>query len=430
MHADTETNGNRKFAWGQRHWLVLLVFLAIIIAYSDRVNISVAAVSMKEQLGWTQTTKGYVLSAFFVGYMAFMFVSGWLCLRLGGRLVMGIAVLWWSIFTLLTPIAAAISVPVLIGARIGMGLGEAAVFPAALQVLGRWLPLQERTRGVSTVTSGIPLGTVIGLLVTGWILGRFSWPAAFYFFGVVGVIWSVIWFATITDDPTTDPRTSPAERHLLAQLQLDKVESSEQLPWRRLLLRPAVWALVATHFATTWSLYMLLTWLPSFFRDVQHVSIANSGLLSAAPWLSMFIMTYVGIELSNYTIRRTKRIVLGRKLVQCSGLLGSAALLLCAQQAHSVVEAVVIACAATGFLGFCWAGYMPNFIDLAPRHSALLTGFSNTFATIPGIVGVSITGWLVDLTGGYTAAFGLAAGVSIAGAVIYMIYGSSDPLIE
>jgi ACS family sodium-dependent inorganic phosphate cotransporter len=75
-------------------------------------------------------------------------------------------------------------------------------------------------------------------------------------------------------------------------------------------------------------------------------------------------------------------------------------------------------------------GYGSNFLDLAPRHSGLLVGFSNTFATVPGIVGVAIAGWLVDLTGGYSATFALAAGVSVAGALIYMIYGSDQPLIE
>ena len=413
---------------GRRHWLILLMFLAVVVGYSDRVNISVAAVAMKEELGWTQTTKGLVLSAFFIGYMAFMAISGWLAMRYGGKRALGLAMLWWSIFTLLTPIAAATSLPLLIAARIGMGVGEAAMFPAIFEMLGRWVPPAERTRSVAFITSGISLGTVIGLLATGWIVGRFAWPWAFYSFGVVGLLLTALWYATVSNDPHSDPRVLQSERALLAAAGPQANAPPQDLPWRALLLRPAVWALVLTHFAVTWTLYMLLSWMPSYFRDVQGVSIANSGLLSAAPWLSMFVMTYVAAAVSDIIARRTGRIAFTRKLIQGIGLLGSAALLLLAQQAQSVPTALAVVCGATGLLGFCWAGYAPNFLDLAPRHSGVLMGFSNTFATIPGIVGVAATGWLVDVTGTYTAAFALAAGVSATGAVIFMMFGKAEPL--
>ena len=426
----TTTAAQAESVWGRRHWLILLMFLAIVIGYSDRVNISVAAVSMKEQFGWSQTTKGFVLSSFFIGYMSCMFVSGWLCMRFGGKRVLGAAVLWWTAFTLLTPIAAAVSTPVLIAARIGMGMGEAAMFPAAIHMIGIWTVGLERDRGNSIVLSGIPLGTVIGLAVTGWIVGHYDWPMAFYVFGVVGLLWAIAWFAIASDDPARDRRVTQSERALLAGNRPSPGAAAARMPWDILLLRSPVWALVATHFATTWTLYMLLSWLPSYFRDVQGVSIANSGFLSAAPWLRMFLMTYVGIWLSQFVIRKTGRVIYGRKLLQCTGLLGSGAMLLLAQYTHSVGAALAVACTATGLLGFCWVGYGSNFLDLAPRHSGLLVGYSNTFATVPGIVGVAIAGWLVDLTGGYSATFAMAAGVSFAGAVIYLIYGSDKVLID
>src|SRR3981081_4894322 len=92
--------------WGRRHALLILCFLALFIAYTDRVNMSVAAVAMREQLGWTQTTKGFVLSAFFVGYMLFMIVSGWLSHRYGGKRVLAAAGGFWSLVNLLIPLGA------------------------------------------------------------------------------------------------------------------------------------------------------------------------------------------------------------------------------------------------------------------------------------------------------------------------------------
>ncbi|HEX7375412.1 MAG TPA: MFS transporter, partial [Steroidobacteraceae bacterium] len=76
----------------RRGVLVAMTFLACVVAYTDRVNISVAAVTMKEQLGWSQTEKGLVLSSFFIGYLLFMLASGWLATRYGGKRVLGVAV--------------------------------------------------------------------------------------------------------------------------------------------------------------------------------------------------------------------------------------------------------------------------------------------------------------------------------------------------
>src|SRR5258708_2360192 len=88
-----------------------------------QVDGSVAVVAMREQFGWTQTGKGLVLSAFFVGYMLFMVPSGWLATRYGGKRVLAASVAWWSAFTMLTPWAATFSVAALIAARIGLGVG-------------------------------------------------------------------------------------------------------------------------------------------------------------------------------------------------------------------------------------------------------------------------------------------------------------------
>ncbi len=135
----TSTRPETMGRWPRRYTMVGLCFCAVFVCYIDRVNISVAAIAMQEELGWSETVKGFVLSSFFIGYMLFMAPSGWLANRIGGRIVLGLAVLWWSVFTILTPAAALISLPILIAARIAMGLGEAAMFPAAYNIYGRWV---------------------------------------------------------------------------------------------------------------------------------------------------------------------------------------------------------------------------------------------------------------------------------------------------
>lgn len=415
--------------WGRRHLLIALCALAVIIGYTDRVNISVASVAMRMQFGWTQTTKGLVLSAFFVGYISFLFVGGWLATRFGGKRVLGFAVLGWSVFTLLTPMAASESLPLLIAVRIAMGIGEAAIFPAAYELFGRWVPAAERTGAVAALFSGISIGTVIGLTATAWITGRYGWPVAFYGFGILGLLWVAIWFVSVSNDYTEDSRLTAGERALIEQICAGS-RPPGQVPWRRVLAEPALRAAIVAHFCTTWSLYVLLTWLPSYLSDVRSLTVARSGFFSAAPWIAMCVMTYFAAAVSGALIRRGSSLTRTRKLMQAVGLLGSAALLVLASHVHTSAMALGLLCGAAGALGFTWSGYAPNLIDLAPRHSALLGAFSNTIATIPGIVAVSITGWLVDATGTYTAAFILTAAVSVFGALVFVRFGSTRAIIE
>ncbi len=423
--------------WNRRSYVVVMMFLAVVIGYSDRVNISVASMEMKDEFGWSQTTKGVVLSAFFIGYMAFMFVSGWLATRYSGRLVFGLAVLWWSSFTLLTPLAASISLPMLIAARIALGIGESAMFPAAIEMMGRWVPSSELTRANATVMCGISFGTVVGLIGTSFLVGHFHWPVAFYAFGAVGLVWTAIWFKTVVNDPHDDPRMHSEERaFILASAQPTAAPLAPTNPasrgatWRAVMRHREFWALVVTHFAATWTLYMLVTWLPSYLRDARHLSIQNSGLLSAAPWLAMFVSTFLASHVADRLTRRTGRLGLTRKVMQSVGLLGSGALLLVAQRVDSVAMAVTILCIATLLYGCVYSGYGPNFLDIAPRHASILAGFSNTIATIPGIVGVSITGWLVDVTQSYAAAFVLAASISLLGSLTFCAFGTGRRLVE
>ncbi len=412
----------------RRTVVVALSALAVFVAYTDRVNISVAVVEMKERLGWTQTEKGLVLSAFFIGYLAFMFASGWLATRFGGKRVLGLAVVGWSLCTLLTPPAAALSFAALIAIRIAMGVGEAAVFPAAIELYSRWVPLVERTRAVGWLMNGIPTGTVVGLMASGWLVARFGWPMAFYAFGLVGLAWAVLWFRSVVNDPADDPRLSAEERTLLVTGR-EAAPPQGPVPWRRLLLRGPFWAAVTAHFASVWTLYVLLSWLPSYFRDVHGVSIAHAGLYSAGPWIAMFAGTTVAAPISDALVRRGVDLTSVRKLMQCIGLGISAILLLAARDVHSAGAAFAILCGATAALGITWLGFAPGIIDLAPRHSALLYGLSNTIATIPGVVAVTATGWLVDVTGSYAAPLALTAGVSVTGALVFGVFFRARPLV-
>lgn len=419
--------------WPARYTILTLCFLAAFICYIDRVNISVAALAMQEHFGWSETVKGFVLSSFFIGYMLFQVPSGYLANRYGGKWVLGVAVAWWSLFTVLTPLAA-MSLPLLIAARIGMGLGEAAMFPGAYNLFGRWIPLNERSRSVALLLSGVPIGNVVALLSSGWLVAHYGWPSAFYVFGALGAIWVGAWIVLAYNDPLDHPRLAAGERALLAPLQQQTettmTGATPGVPWRHLLALPPVWALIVNHFCSNWGLYMLLAWLPSYFRKAQGFSIEYAGLYSAAPWLIMFLTINLSGWLADALIRRGVDLTLIRKGMQTFGMIGSSACLLLAGNVASPLLAVLLMCGALGALGFTWSGFLPNHLDIAPRYADVLMGITNTAGTVPGIFAVAITGWLVDVSGSYNTAFALTAAVNLFGLIVWLLFGTARRIVD
>ena len=378
-----------KTRWPAYYTVVLLLLVAVFISYVDRTNISVGAIAMQAQLGWTETQKGLVLSSFFIGYMLMMLASSALANRFGGKLILGLAVVCWSLFTALTPSAAVISLSTLVCARIGLGMGEAAVFPACINMIGRWVPPLQRSRAVALVTSAAPLSTVFALPMTGYLIHRFGWPWPFYVFGIIGLVWAAAWFTGISSRGGYAAEVAAEQR---------------RIPWKRILTLPSVWAIVITNSCFNWSFYLLLAWLPSYLKRSYGISLVNAGLLSAAPWLTSFMMGNVAGWWADRMLRAGRSATFVRKLMQTLGLVGGGLFLLALPGASTITAAVILTSGAAGLFALCFAGYAPNCLDIAPRHGDVVWGLSNTVGSLPGIFGVYLTGWMVDRTGTFCGA--------------------------
>jgi len=260
--------------WPRRYTLMLLSFGAVFICYMDRVNISVAIIPMAAQLGWDPKTQGTVLSAFFVGYLATQVLGGRLADRFGGKVVLGIGVLSWSLFTMLTPLAAYGGFTALLLARIGMGIGEGVTFPSIYSLFGRWLPKAESARAIGVIFSAIPLGSVFALLVTPIIVIHWGWEWAFYSFGAIGIVWWWFWHTRITADPALHPTIAAHERDAIAH-ETAPAGPSKAPSLRELLSRGPVWAIIVGHFCNNWGSYVLLAWMPTYITKGLGVDCAS-----------------------------------------------------------------------------------------------------------------------------------------------------------
>lgn len=202
-----------------------------------------AILPMATQYGWDTQTIGLVQSSFFWGYLLTQVLGGVWADRYGGAKVLGAGVLWWSAATALTPFAAAAGLPALLAARAAMGVGEGVAMPAMNTLLSRWVPVQERSRALALVYSGMYAGSVAGLGASPHIIHAAGWPSVFYIFGALGIVWYLCWASRSAASPGEDPRCSEEERaYITASAVAARPASS--IPWKTILSKPAVWALI------------------------------------------------------------------------------------------------------------------------------------------------------------------------------------------
>lgn len=413
----------------KRHQLVLMAFLAIFICYMDRVAISVAIIPMVETYGWDLSTQGLVLSSFFVGYLLTQIVGGKLADRYGGKVILGFGVFIWSLFTLVAPPAAALGITVLIIARILMGMGEAVTFPAIYALYARWIPVKERSRSAGFSNSGIPLGTVFALLATPVIVAQWGWEWVFYIFGATGFVWCAIWYFMIAPSPRKQSGISQTELDLIAADTIAD-EPASATPWSALMGNMSVWAIIVAHFCNNWWFYVLLAWLPTFVTKGLGVDYASVGLFAMMPHIALFFFINIAGVVADRLIGSGMSITRVRKLMMLIGSGSSIIALLLVGQAESAVTAIAIMTVGSALGGFAVSGFFVNHMDIAPEHAGTLMGITNTAGTIPGIVGVLVSGWILDTTGSWTLVFQVAAAVSAFGLIFYLLFGSGERQFE
>ena len=408
-------------------WLVFMTVLAVYICMIDRIAISIAIIPMAEDNGWSPTVQGAVMSAFFLGYVTLQIPAGYLSDRFGGKWVLGLGVLFWSLFTLLTPASAALGITVLLACRFLMGVAEAVTWPSIYSLYSRWVHPDRRASAVGLMNSGISGGAVIALICTPWLISVWSWQGAFYLYGVLGILWFAVWAplarsrpADKTDWDTADAALATAEAGSAA----DQNDVSAQAVYPRLTVRGmlrsrAVWAVAVAHICINWSLYLVLSWFPTFVNRELGADLQLAGFLALAPTIVSLIMAPLAGRLFDRLVAKGQDRLKVRRVMQSLAFVGITAAMMAITLTDSLVLSVTVITLSNALTAFSIGGFATNHLDIAPNQSGLLMGVTNTLAAVSSSASVFVSGWIQDLSGGWDAVFLTAAGVSVFGAVIY-----------
>nr|XP_057914003.1 sialin [Doryrhamphus excisus] len=458
LHQRYKSNVQRAPACcSARYGLAIISCFAFFVAYCLRVNLSVAMVEMLDTnqpntnhsssvcpphispsrpkrnhtasvYDWDTETQGWILGSFFYGYILTQIPGGYLAGRFGSKWLLGFGILVTVVFTLLTPLAADLGASYLIGVRILEGIGEGVSYPAMYSMWAVWAPPLERSRLVSISYIGAQFGTVLALPLSGEICFYLDWTYVFYIFGAVGLLWFVLWSFLVFDSPNTHRWISERERlYIVSSLKNELSNSHADIPWRAMLTSGPLLAIVVAHFAYNWTFYTLLTLLPTYMKDILGFSIQENGWLSAVPYVGCAVTALLSAQLADYLQERCfYSTVIVRKALTIVGMVGPAVFLVAAGYTGcNYILAITFLTISSSLGGVSASGFNVNHLDIAPSYAGILLGITNTFATIPGMVGPVIARHLTtnNTIEEWQTVFYIAAAINLIGAATYTLLG-------
>uniref|UniRef100_A0A8C2L7N0 Sialin n=1 Tax=Cyprinus carpio TaxID=7962 RepID=A0A8C2L7N0_CYPCA len=405
-----------------RYGLAFLSCYGFFVAYALRVNLSVAMVDMLKSRSsantsssvcphhsnpvpkhnhtasvydWDSETQGWILGSFFYGYILTQIPGGYFARKYGAKWLFGIGILCTVIFTLLTPVAADLGAGYLIAVRVLEGIGEGVSFPAMHAMWASWAPPLERSRLLTVSYTGAQLGTVVALPLSGQICFYLDWTYVFYIFGAVGLLWFFLWACFVSNNPSSHKRITEAEKTYIMGSLKNEVSN------------------------VTVNFYNVLS--------VNSLCHSQNGMLSALPYLGCWLLALLGGQLADLLRERYLiRTVIVRKAVTIVGMVGPAVFLVAAGYTGcNYVLAVACLSISSSLGGISASGFNINHLDIAPSYAGILLGITNSFATIPGMVGPVIARTLTksNTIPEWQIVFYISAAINIFGAIFFTIFG-------
>ena len=408
-----------------RYKVVLFAIVLVIITYIDRVCVSNFAPYISKDLGLSKTDMGLVLGAFALSYALFEVPTGWMGDAWGPRSTILRIVVWWSAFTAATGLAW--NRASLIVIRFLFGMGEAGAFPNLTKVFTIWLPWRERVRAQGIMWMAARWGGAFTGSIVLLVLQIMTWRQAFFFFGLLGVVWAVVFYRWFRDHPKDHPAVNAAELELIGDTRT--LTGSHAIPWSRFAASWSVWLLWVSYFCVSYGWYFYITWLPTYLREARGMTLESSTVLSGLPLFLGGVGCLVSGLLTPRLSAHWNSDRKGRRVVAICGVVGASAMLALSTQLGNPYAAIV----AIAMASFCNDLAMPPAwgacMDIGGRFAGTLSGSMNMMGNLAGAVAPVIIGKLIDLTGSnWDLTFYISAVIYLGAAVCWALLDSVTPL--
>ena len=425
------------------YWRLLpLLFISYMVAYVDRQNVAIAALTMKQDLPlFDDAVIGYGFGVFFWGYLLLEVPGTLLVEKWSARKWITRIMVTWGIMAALT---AVVKTPTqFYVVRFCLGLAEAGFFPGVIVYLTHWFTSRDRARALAFFFVASPLAQIIGPLTNQWLLpigvspenlaklnmadtapippflGLTGWQWIYILWGVPALIMAVVVFFFLTDKPRQAKWLTPAERESLeTALENERRITGGGLRHNALsgLLHPRVWLLALAMFCTVTATYAVESFMPTIIQNWYGLNIKNlTWAIILPPALAMIAQPLTAWSSDHFRERRWHLVVPLIISATCMALLPWS-------QGNLTLTVILFMLILAG----CKA-YMPAFwslpsLFLVNAAAAGSIGLINSIGNLGGYFGPAITGYLKESTGSFdTSLYWLAGSIGVSATLFFFI---------
>jgi len=406
--------GARPEIFCATNFVLFFVCLMYGLTYIDRINVNTAGPVFQKDLHLSTSELGWVFSAFGWAYLVLQVSGGWFSDRFGARLTLTFCGIIWAGATILTGLAG--SLTTLILARVVLGLGEGATFPTATRALSDWAPASKRGFAQGITHAFARLGNFFTPPLVAWLIRVSSWRDSFIILGGISLVWALAWWLYFRDDPKEHFGITPQELAVLPSYSAKKERKKDPVPWGPLVRR--MWPVTAVYFCYGWTLWLYLTWLPSFFMHGYKLNLKNSAFFSSGVFLAGVLGDLAGGVVSDRILVKTGDRNKARRNLVVIGFLLSLAFMIPVLRSHDLNLVALCLSAAFFFAEFTIGPFWAMPMDIAPRFSGSASGLMNVGSALAAAVSPLVAGYVIQRTNDWDLPFLGSIGLLLFGAIL------------
>ncbi len=412
---------------GVRLLVLSVIWICSFFLILDRVNISLAAPRIMDELQFDGTQMGLILSIYYWGYLFGHFGSGLISDQVRLRRFTSWMIFFWSLLTALTGACSALWQFSVV--RLLFGVTEGATANLNHKLQNNWLLPAERGRAYGVFIGFAYLGIAFGMPLVGWMISAWNWRVMFVMVGALTLAMMTLFAVVIRDHPQEHPWLSEKEKTRLhavlgdAQTMPDLHGHAPQaMPFRQRLATlariRAFWLMCMAAFFGIGVYFTSMSWLPGYLVKERGYSVMNSGIYLIIPYLAafagMFVAGGVGDRFGNRSL-----IALVTGLLTFPALMGLA-------QSQSVTATIVMMSVTLFLNSDSLNGVVVLVFDIIPAEAfgAAIGVIGGLCGGLGGVLGPLLLGYLYDQTGTFLWGFvALGLGATVGALALIPVIG-------
>ena len=407
----------RRIAWR----LVPLILAMYIAAFLNRVNVGFAALTMNKDLGFSPEVYGWGTGIFFLGYLVFEVPSNLIMERVGARLWLSRIMITWALVSMTF---AFVQGPVSFFAlRFLLGLAEAGFYPGVILYLTYWFPAHYRGRVIAVLMSAIPISSIVGNPISGWIMdamnhtaGMPGWKWMFVLEALPAVLVGIACLFYLDNSIAAAKWLNDDEKRVLTSAIAHDTKTQVAGTHNSLAAfkDPRVWMMSLIYFFFVMGQYGMTFWMPTLIKTAGVVGNTRIGIVSAIPFIvTLILMNVLGRSADHHRERRWHLVI--------PALIGAVGFVIVPNAPNVTLAVCALSLAAAGAITcapLMWA--LPTSF-LAGAGAAAGIAVINSFGNLSGFAAPYLIGYVKDATGSAAIGLYIIAGGLVAGAILVLM---------